>query len=370
MIISRSSVREPATTVRKGTSVTSATTARSGYAKRLNAETRDLEESALTIDSPHDAVRGEDHDETHDGLVQPCGASRSEVAALHPEGPEDVRVDDIRGLVEEGIALDEIQDQAEIAVEDPADCQEAEREDRRDEERQGDARGLDPAVPAVDLHRLVESGVDAMDRGQVDDRTPSQPLPDVGAREDGGPEVRPLVPGDRLEPEEPPHGVQVPDVCGEEVVRERPYHDPRDEVGKEHERLAEPLECRDLYLVEENRKEHLGHRAEEDEQDVQPHRVEGDAQEVAREHEKAEVPQPAPGASEDPVPDVVILEGDDDARHGQVAENDEEEQAGQRHEVDRSIPGEVPQQPGSGHSRLDRLSAPNAPAGGRVRKSL
>mgnify|MGYP007056172185 CR=1 FL=1 len=296
-----------------------------------------LEERVVRLDHLDDLVHDHDDGEPDDRLVEADRRRGGEVEVRHGR-PVHVGFDDVRGRIEQGVAADDVVEEAEVALDDAA-----ERKEDEDDEGGLEARQLDVADPlecvyAVNLGRLDRLAVYAHDRGEVDDRVVARHLPELDDDDEEGPHLGILVGRPGLHVPGLEQAVQEAVFEVEDVVDQEPDEDGGDEVGQQHYRLRDFLEPADAYLVDEDGHEDGDDVVQHEEGEVVGDRVAGQVPEAAGREEELEVGQSHELAAEDALCVVVLDEGDVEARQGQVVERDEEQDGGHAHEDERPAP--------------------------------
>ena len=150
------------------------------------------EQGVVGIEMLYKSV-GSQHDKEADRALEKTDrAGLREVKAVH-HGAVYVRLNDVRSGEQHGIVADEVVEQAEVALQNAADSEQEQHDDRRLQRWQDDIANLLETVRAVDLRRLEHGSIHAGYSGEVHYRAVARPFPDVHQDDDQRPCARILV---------------------------------------------------------------------------------------------------------------------------------------------------------------------------------
>ena len=251
--------------------------------------------------------------------------------ALLETRPIDVGIDDVGHLVHRRVV--EVEDLLESGVQNLADVEQEEDGHDRQERRHGDADRLLKTIGPVDRSRLVQAGVDGGECRQIDDRAPPHALPDSRDHQHAAKGWLVGEPAHRLQSRQREKVSDGPALCGEDLDEDPRQHDPGDEVREVGERLHRLLVGDRPDLVEQQRQDDRGRKAEDDPVHADDDRVSGDPVEERILEEPLEVLEVIPGTAVDAPGDAEVLEGDADPVHGKVFEYDQENDRDQEQDV-------------------------------------
>ena len=289
----------------------------------------------------HEGIGSQDDEEPNHTLEQADRAGLREVEAVH-HGTVDVGFDDIRGLEEHGVVADQIVEQAEVALQDSADGEEEEDNQRGLQGRQRDIADPLPGVGAVDLGGFHHGGGHAGDGGEVNHGSVAGGLPEVNQDDDERPGARVLVDLRHFTAEGTDEVGDETVIIVDQVVHQQGNQNVRDEVGEEHDGLRRFLVSLRGNLVQQDGERQLEEVSEDNEGQVVQDRVLQQEAQLARTEQELKVLQPHERTGEDAFVILEVGEGDVRARHGHVGENKEEYDRREAHQDQGPVLGQGP----------------------------
>ncbi len=176
---------------------------------------------------------------------------------------------------------------------------------------------------SVHVSGFVLLHVDARDRGEIDDRTPSDLLPYARTDEDC-PEV--LGSGEKVncvDPEQTEHVIHRAVAGRQDLPKHAADHDPGYEMRKVGNGLDDLLVADVVNLVQEQGEQYRCREREQDPEQADDHGVAEHPIEQRTAEQPLEVMEPRPGAPQDAIHHPVVLEGDEHAVHRLVVKEDE-----------------------------------------------
>ena len=199
-----------------------------------------------------------------------------------------------------------------------ADCQDQHNRDGILDTGNGDGRHHAETGAAVHARRFIDFLINSRHGGKIDDRVPSDALPD--AYDEVGEDPPGLVrqEGNRLSSKGFDHRIDQSGRC-EELIHHAADYGPGNKVRQVDDGLHSFFKERMVDLIQEQSQDDGKREADHQSQDVQDHRISYGTPEGIRLRHPLEKLQPHPGAVPDPLKYVVVLKRDHHARHGAVA---------------------------------------------------
>ena len=202
-----------------------------------------------------------------DQVLEQAGRRRQAVLKAADPLAVHVGIDDVGDVVHQRVV--EVEDLVESGLQDIPDPQQEQDDDDVRDRRQGDVPHALHSPRAIDLGRLVQIWIDAGDRRQVDDRSPTDVLPDHGGDDDRQERVHLLQ-------EQPRLGAENADCAVDDAVHgphDAADHDPGHEVRQVADGLERLLPGDLAHLVEQQGEYDRTRKADRDLQEADADRV-------------------------------------------------------------------------------------------------